>query len=73
MNETIKKAVKDGLITAKQGSNLPEAMVMGLIKKGGNAGMKASRGKGKKPAPKKRKKRVSTTYPKNKNGNKDKK
>ena len=63
MNETIKKAIKDGLITQKQGSNLPEAMVMGLIKKGGNAGMKASRGK----------KRVSSTYPKNKKDTKEKK
>tara|TARA_R110000803_G_scaffold187423_1_gene249821 strand:- start:460 stop:669 length:210 start_codon:yes stop_codon:yes gene_type:complete len=69
MNDTIKKAVKDGLITQKQGANLPEAMVMGLIKKGGNAGMKASRGK----KPKVRKKRVSTTYPKNKKDDKKKK
>tara|TARA_R110000751_G_scaffold12448_1_gene42732 strand:- start:2961 stop:3194 length:234 start_codon:yes stop_codon:yes gene_type:complete len=32
MNKTIKDAIKSGHISKKQGENLPEKMVMGLIK-----------------------------------------
>jgi hypothetical protein len=40
----IAKAVKDGKITAKQGANLPEKMVLGLIAKGGNANLRRASG-----------------------------
>jgi hypothetical protein len=59
----LKKAVKDGLITQKQYDKMPEKMLEGLVKAGGNKGLQAKR----------RKKRKSTTYPKNKKGGKDKK
>jgi hypothetical protein len=62
-SEMLKKAVKDGLITQKQYDKLPEKMLNGLVKAGGNKGMQAKR----------RKKATSTTYPKNKKGGKSKK
>jgi len=34
--DKIKKAVKDGLITKKQVEKMPEGLVLGIIKKGGN-------------------------------------
>tara|TARA_R110002096_G_scaffold29422_5_gene88523 strand:- start:5515 stop:5712 length:198 start_codon:yes stop_codon:yes gene_type:complete len=42
-SEKLKKAVKDGLITQKQYDKLPEKMLEGLVKKGGNAGMRKHR------------------------------
>ena len=39
-SEKLKKAVKDGIITQKQYDKLPEAMLLGLVKKGGNKGKK---------------------------------
>ena len=39
----LKKALKDGLITKKQYDKLPPKMLEGLVKKGGNAGLKKSR------------------------------
>jgi hypothetical protein len=32
----LEKAVKDGLITKKQMDKMPEALLMGIVKKGGN-------------------------------------
>mgnify|MGYP003630955455 CR=1 FL=1 len=63
------KAVKDGLLTQKQHDALPIALLEGIVK----SKMKKGKGKASKPAPKGRKKRVSTTYPKNKKGDKSKK
>jgi hypothetical protein len=34
----ISKAVKDGLITQKQHDKMPAALLLGIIKKGGNGG-----------------------------------
>ena len=35
-NPTLKKAVKDGKITQKQLDKMPEKLLLGLVKKGGN-------------------------------------
>ena len=43
----ISKAVKDGLITQKQHDKMPAALLLGIIKRGGNAGGKKKK-KGKK-------------------------
>lgn len=43
------KAVKDGLITQKQHDKMPAALLLGIIKKGGNKGSKKKKStKGKK-------------------------
>jgi predicted RNA-binding protein associated with RNAse of E/G family len=49
-SEELKKAVKDGLITQKQYDKMPEALLLGIVKRGGNGGkkMKSSKKKGKK-------------------------
>ena len=39
-NKTLQKAVKDGLISQKQYDKMPEALLMGIVKRGGNAGKK---------------------------------
>jgi len=39
-SELLKKALKDGLISQKQYDKLPEKMLEGLVKKGGNKGKK---------------------------------
>ena len=39
-NATLKKAVKDGKITQKQLDKMPEKMLLGLVKKGGNGAKK---------------------------------
>ena len=39
-SEILKKAVKDGLITQKQYDKLPEKMLLGLVKAGGNKNLK---------------------------------
>jgi len=45
----ISKAVKDGLITQKQHDKMPAALLLGIIKKGGNGGKsKKKKKKGKK-------------------------
>ncbi len=51
-SEVLKKAVKDGLITQKQYDKMPEKLLMGIVKRGGNGGKK----KGKKKAKKGKKK-----------------
>ena len=43
----LKEAVKDGKISQKQLEKMPEKMLIGLVKKGGNQGTKKKR-KGKK-------------------------
>ena len=45
--DKIKKALKDGKITKKQVEKMPEGLVLGIIKKGGNAkgGVKEKRKK----------------------------
>ena len=47
-SEVLKKAVKDGLISQKQYDKMPEALLMGIIKRGGNKGKKSKPKKGKK-------------------------
>ena len=55
-SEMLKKAVKDGIISQKQYDKLPEKMLLGLVKKGGNkkskkkstTKKKGKKGKGKK-------------------------
>ena len=49
MNPVIEKALKEGLLTDKQAKNLPEALVLGIIKS------KRGGGKKKKAAPAKKK------------------
>ncbi len=45
----ISKAVKDGLITQKQHDKMPAALLLGIIKRGGNKGSKKKKkGGGKK-------------------------
>jgi hypothetical protein len=44
----ITKAVKDGLITQKQHDKMPAKLLLGIIKRGGNAGKKKRKKKGKK-------------------------
>jgi len=44
----ISKAVKDGLITQKQHDKMPAALLLGIIKRGGNAGAKKKKKGGKK-------------------------
>jgi len=44
----LKDAVKDGKISQKQLDKMPEKMLIGLVKKGGNSGTKKRRKKGKK-------------------------
>ena len=39
-NKTLQKAVKDGLISQKQYDKMPEALLMGIVKRGGNSGKK---------------------------------
>ena len=39
-SEILKKAVKDGIITQKQYDKLPEKMLLGLVKAGGNKNLK---------------------------------
>tara|TARA_R100001086_G_scaffold248293_2_gene184868 strand:- start:170 stop:352 length:183 start_codon:yes stop_codon:yes gene_type:complete len=39
-NAMLKKAVKDGKITQKQLDKMPEKMLIGLVKKGGNGAKK---------------------------------
>ena len=39
-NKTLQKAVKDGLISQKQYDKMPEALLMGIVKRGGNKGKK---------------------------------
>tara|TARA_R110000822_G_scaffold43044_5_gene116540 strand:+ start:1210 stop:1389 length:180 start_codon:yes stop_codon:yes gene_type:complete len=51
-HDKLVKAVKDGLITQKQHDKMPAALLLGIIKKGGNGGKK---GKKKKPKGKKKK------------------
>ena len=67
-SEVLKKAVIDGLITQKQCDKMPESLLIGIIKRGGNKGNKRkgkSKGKsksiyrGKKPVNKKASKRRS--------------
>ncbi len=41
----IAKAVKDGLITQKQHDKMPAALLLGIIKRGGNKGSKSKKGK----------------------------
>jgi hypothetical protein len=41
----ISKAVKDGLITQKQHDKMPAALLLGIIKRGGNAGSKKKKKK----------------------------
>ena len=36
----LQKAVKDGLITQKQYDKMPEALLLGIVKRGGNKGKK---------------------------------
>ena len=43
----LEKAVKDGLITKKQMDKMPEALLLGIVKRGGNGGKKTKK-KGKK-------------------------
>lgn len=47
-NKTLQKAVKDGLISQKQYDKMPEALLMGIVKRGGNSGKKKRRKKHKK-------------------------
>ena len=47
-NKTLQKAVKDGLISQKQYDKMPEALLMGIVKRGGNAGKKRKHKKAKK-------------------------
>ena len=47
-NKTLQKAVKDGLISQKQYDKMPEALLMGIVKRGGNSGKKKMRKKHKK-------------------------
>ena len=54
-HDKLVKAVKDGLITQKQHDKMPPALLLGIIKKGGNGGKKGKKGKKKKPAGKKKK------------------
>ena len=42
----ISKAVKDGLITQKQHDKMPAGLLLGIIKRGGNAGSKKKKKKG---------------------------
>ena len=42
-SDKLKKAVKDGLITQKQYDKLPEKMLLGLVKSGGNKGARNKR------------------------------
>lgn len=51
-SEVLKKAVKDGLITQKQYDKMPEALLLGIVKRGGNSGKK-KKGKKKKKKGKK--------------------
>jgi len=44
----LKDAVKDGKISQKQLDKMPEKMLIGLVKKGGNSGTKKRRKKSKK-------------------------
>ena len=44
----LQKAVKDGLITQKQYDKMPEALLLGIVKRGGNKGRKSKKGKKKK-------------------------
>ena len=53
-SEVLKKAVKDGLISQKQYDKMPEALLMGIIKRGGNKGKKSKPKKGKKGGKKKK-------------------
>tara|TARA_R110000824_G_scaffold208360_1_gene393944 strand:+ start:2851 stop:3024 length:174 start_codon:yes stop_codon:yes gene_type:complete len=46
-SEVLKKAVKDGLISQKQYDKMPEALLLGIVKRGGNSGKK-KKGKSKK-------------------------
>tara|TARA_R110000765_G_scaffold223057_5_gene327207 strand:- start:2334 stop:2504 length:171 start_codon:yes stop_codon:yes gene_type:complete len=47
-SEVLKKAVKDGLITQKQYDKMPEALLLGIVKRGGNGGKKKKTKKPKK-------------------------
>jgi len=47
-HKAISKAVKDGLITQKQHDKMPAALLLGIIRKGGNKGSKKKKKKGKK-------------------------
>ena len=48
-HKKISKAVKDGLITQKQHDKMPSALLLGIIKRGGNKGSKKKKkGGGKK-------------------------
>jgi hypothetical protein len=42
-SEVLKKAVKDGLITQKQYDKMPEALLLGIVKRGGNGGKKGKK------------------------------
>ena len=44
-NAMLKKAVKDGKITQKQLDKMPEKMLIGLVKKGGNGAKKKKKKK----------------------------
>ena len=44
----LQEAVKDGLITQKQYDKMPEALLLGIVKRGGNKGRKSKKGKKKK-------------------------
>ena len=46
-SEVLKKAVKDGLISQKQYDKMPEKLLLGIVKRGGNGGKKTKK-KGKK-------------------------
>ena len=49
-HDKLKQAVKDGKITQKQHDKMPPALLLGIIKKGGNGAKKSKKGgkKGKK-------------------------
>ena len=53
-SEVLKKAVKDGLISQKQYDKMPEALLLGIVKRGGNKGKKRKSKKGKKGGKKKK-------------------
>ena len=54
-SEVLKKAVKDGLISQKQYDKMPEALLLGIVKRGGNNGKKKHKSKKGKKGGKKKK------------------
>jgi len=45
-HEKLKQAVKDGKITQKQHDKMPAALLLGIVKRGGNGAKKKSTKKG---------------------------